>query len=159
MKIKELIQFFQNTGDKAKGAQAVTAPAFSLTKVLSAAAIVVAPIATVVVDKIGKLNLTEWQYVSLALGVLLFLAIAASADVLARAYATGQKARQQLAPGGHLLPFKEPVDAHIGGQAGEAPVAVDVVALSEGEEPYFLVLGKANGSKPGWRRASEVTFG
>lgn len=71
----------------------VTAPAFSLTKVLASAAIVVGPLATYLVDRFSKVSFSSWQIVSLAVALLVFLAITAAADVLGRSIAAAAKVK------------------------------------------------------------------
>jgi hypothetical protein len=73
--------------------QVVDAPAFSITKVLASAGIIVGPIATLIADNLLNIDFSAWQLVSLAAALLLFLAILASADVVARSIATGAKAK------------------------------------------------------------------
>jgi hypothetical protein len=68
--------------------QAVEAPAFSLTKVLGTAALIVAPVATVIVEALGTIELDAQHYVALAIGLFGFLAVAAAADVVARSVVT-----------------------------------------------------------------------
>lgn len=71
---------------------AVESPAFSLTKVLSAGSVIITGIATAVVaaldDKDFKLQPSH--VVTLAVGLLGFLAVASAADVIARAIATNK---------------------------------------------------------------------
>ena len=72
----------------------VDAPAFSITKVLTAGSVVVAPLGTLLANWIGDENfkLTPGYYVTLFIGLLGFLAIVAAADVVARALAAGAEA-------------------------------------------------------------------
>ena len=123
----KLIEFFLNTKEKAK--QDVEAPAFSITKVLTASAIVLAPIATLVVDATTKVNLSEGQFVTLALGLLAFLAVIASVDVIARAHVTAVKEAHV----GHVLPFDKVMPGH----RGKADVSV-IAEIDAGDR--FLVM-------------------
>jgi hypothetical protein len=125
----QLIDFFLNKKEQEK--QDVTAPAFSITKVLGAAAIIVAPIATLVVDATTKVDLSEDQFVTLALGLLAFVAVITAADVVARAYVTGQKARQVA----HMAPLQRALPAHMGRKTD-----VRVIATVDGDEPAYLVM-------------------
>ena len=81
-------EFFLNSGKEAQEKEVVDAPAFSLTKVLAAAAVIVPPLATLLVEQLEDVDLRAANYVALAIGVLGFLAITAAADVLARSLAT-----------------------------------------------------------------------
>ena len=84
-----MLDFLLNRTGQAKAADAViTAPAFSLTKVMAVAATILTPIAAVIVDQLPKVNLQPVHYVAMALGLLGFLAVTAAADVIARAVAT-----------------------------------------------------------------------
>lgn len=75
-------------------AGAVDLPAFSITKVLASVSTVVTVIATVVTGALDDkgFNLEPGHVIALALGLLAFLAIASSADVLARSIATNKQA-------------------------------------------------------------------
>jgi hypothetical protein len=145
--------FFLNKGEHAEN-QVVEAPAFSITKVLSAAAIVVTPIATVIVDKIGDLSLTPANYVALALGVLGFLAITTAADVLARAMATAADSRMKFAQAtlARLIPFAAPLDGHE--IAEGADPSIKILAAAQGDAPYFLVKKEDDSVK--WLPESSV---
>ena len=152
------IDFFLNTSDKAEeGEKApVSAPTFSIVKVLTAAAVVVAPITTAIVDQIqdGKL-FTSWQYVTLAMGVLALVAVLGAADVLARSFVTGKVAAEgtALANIGHLLPFEESFPGHV--RKGGAHV--DILAAAEADRPYYLVVETADGKKKiNWMPVAEV---
>src|SRR4051812_47660970 len=91
------LQFLLNTGADADK-QVVEAPAFSLTKVLGAGAVIITPIATIIVDKVQKqTDFKAQHYVALALGLLGFLAITAAADVLARSIVTASKKNAEAA--------------------------------------------------------------
>lgn len=150
-----IIDFLLNktAGDKEKEEQqTVSAPAFSITKVLSTVALIVAPLVTIITDvESKKVQITSWQYVALALGLLGFLAVVSSADVWARAYATAHKAEQMNAA--HLLRFAEPLTGHLKDKASKP---VHVLAAAEGDEPYFLVVPKENGSRPEWKPVANV---
>jgi len=141
----------------------VQAPAYSITKVLTTAAAVLVPLGTVVVAGFTKLSFSSWQIVSLAIGLLLLLAILASADVLGRSYAAAAKQKAQAAPSagdasakgqsaqtlaaiGQILLFKEPV---VGQQHNATSSAVVyVVGLCPGDTPCYLVhrLDAADGT-------------
>jgi hypothetical protein len=152
--------FFTNSQDP-NGTQLVQAPAYSITKVLTTAAIVLVPIGTVVVDGLTKLSFTSWQVVTLALGVMLFGAILGSADVLSRSRAAAAKLNAQSAAStpavastenggqshavpGQIIPFKGTVKGHTHGASSK----VSVVGLCAGDVPCLLVqpMGAAGGS-------------
>jgi hypothetical protein len=127
--------------------QVVDAPAFSLTKVLASLAVIVTPIATLLVDKIGSIDLHARNYVVLAVAVLAFLAIASAADVLARAIATAAATKRQLdvQNAGQLLRFTPPMQGSLMSQTGW-DISVSVLALANVGEPVYLIQQPADGS-------------
>lgn len=147
------ISFLLNQSEGSKKSADVEAPAFSLTKVLATVAAVVAPVVTVVVDKATNVNLTNWNWVALAIGVLGFLAITASADVLARSRATAAaanlKAAQMLQ--GHFVQFPNELDAHYDNHDAK------VIGFANGSDQFYLVK-KANGDVK-WVKKGEVQVG
>jgi hypothetical protein len=62
------VSFLLNQSPAAQDAQVVQAPAFSLTKVLASAAIIITPIATIIVDQVKTVKLSAGNYVALANG-------------------------------------------------------------------------------------------
>lgn len=150
-----LINFFLNKKPDAEAKDVVDAPAFSLTKVLGAGAVIVAPIAAFVVDNLKTVDLDGNHYVSLAIGLLGFLAITAAADVLARSIATAaeKNAQASAASVGQFMQFQKPLDGHRVA-AGEDP-SVTVLAAAYAGEPYFLVK---EGDSISWRPQSSITI-
>jgi hypothetical protein len=137
--------------------QAVEAPAFSLTKVLGTAALIVAPIATVLVEAFGTIELDAPHYVALAIGLLGFLAITSAADVLARSVVTAaeMKAEAELDARSDFIRFQEPLPAHelIDDQGGHRDVLV--LGIRARRKPRYMV---ANGEGTTWKRPSEITI-
>lgn len=151
------MSFLLNNSAEAKQAEVVAAPAFSLTKVLATAAAVVAPIATLLVDNFSKLNLSSQQYVTLAIGVLGFLAIASAADVLARSIATSAENNGAAArtAAGNVVSFSTPLPGLYTNTKGD-PAKVDVVATCHaGGKPQYLVK---DGEKLMWLAVDDVTL-
>jgi len=109
------VSFLLNQGSEAEEKAVVEAPAFSLTKVLTAGSIVVAPIATYIVDKFKDQGLTAQHYVVLTIGLLGFLAITAAADVLARSLATAAEKNERAAAASiaQFTPFQTPLRAQL----------------------------------------------
>jgi len=68
----------------------VDAPAFSLTKVLATAALILTPVVSYLVKWLEIADFSESQVVTLIVAVLALLAILGAADVLARALATAR---------------------------------------------------------------------
>jgi hypothetical protein len=156
--------FLLNQSEQAKESQVVDAPAFSLTKVLASAAVIITPIATILVEQLKNVNLSPGNYVALALGLLGFLAIASAADVLARALATAAKekadaakaaaqrnADASLAGLGQVVPFAEPL-AGKRVKEGEDE-AIHVLAAAHIGEPQFLIK---EGEKFEWVPTAKV---
>jgi hypothetical protein len=162
------LEFLLNTGPNAEK-QVVEAPAFSLTKVLGAGAIIITPIATILVEAIQKQDDFKAQhYVALAIGLLGFLAITAAADVLARAVGTAAKNRAEAAQKGldaarsqaaasaaRLVPFDTPVAAHRVLPGADEPVKV--LAAASADDAYLLVQDEDD--KIAWVLAKEVKVG
>jgi hypothetical protein len=67
---------------------AVSAPAYSLTKVLAAGASVVTPLAALLVTKVGSVAFSSTEIVALIVAVLAFLAVVSTADVVSRSLAS-----------------------------------------------------------------------
>jgi len=68
----------------------VEAPAFSITKVLAAAALVLTPLTAYLAKWLEGAKFTSGQTVNLIIAVLALLAVLGAADVLARALATAR---------------------------------------------------------------------
>ena len=159
-----LTDFFLNQGENSEK-QVVEAPAFSLTKVLASGAVVVTPIAALVLDALEThVNFRAHHYVALAIGLLGFLAIASAADVLARALVTGAEKKAQAANAtrlqaaaraARLVPFDTPVPSHHVKVGLDAPVKV--LAAASGDDPYLLIQDKDG--KITWVLAEEVKVG
>ena len=151
----EPVDFLLNkTTDEAELAkQAVEAPAFSLTKVLGTAALIVAPIAAYLVDRLSALNLNEQHFVALAIGLFGFLAVAAAADVVARSVVTAAEKNAEATVAGlcRFIPFDDPVPA----RTRSSGTRVEVLAVTHGREPYCLVQ---NGASINWRPKSDITI-
>ena len=81
------LRFLLNQGSDAEAAAVVKAPAFSLTKVMIAGAVIVTPVATFLAEKLNRGGLEGIHLVVLGVGLLAFLAIIVAADVLARGVA------------------------------------------------------------------------
>lgn len=154
---------------------AVSAPAFSLTKVVTAASVVVTPIGALIVKLIGgkDFKFQPGQVVVLTLGLLGFIAIASSADVLARAIAAGSTASGDVAKAQaeaakaqaetvnsqrdtvNLIPFATPLKATFTASDGQAPTKVSVLAATGGSSPFYLLK---EGDKLHWMATSKVTI-
>lgn len=83
--MSEIADFFTNKN--ATDAD-VGSPAFSITKVLTTAALVIAPVVTVVTASVSSLDFTSGQVVVLSVALMAFVAVLGAADVLARAIAS-----------------------------------------------------------------------
>jgi hypothetical protein len=128
--------------------------AFSLTKVLSSAAIIVGPLATVVVDTLTKINFSAGQIVALAIGLLGFLAITASADVLGRSYAAAGRGHAPTSSAG-FVPFPHAVAGQL--ISPDADPSIKIYASAFGDRAYFLVSDQSGVFS--WMPAASVTFG
>jgi hypothetical protein len=146
------VSFLLNQGAEQK--QVVSAPAFSLTKVLAAAAVIVTPIATALVNQAKSVTLSAGNYVVLAAAVLAFLALASSADVLARSIATSATTRASAATAStaQMVAFATPLDGHR--ITDGADPAIKVLATAQIGEPVFLVK---EGDAMTWLPTSKIT--
>lgn len=145
------IKFLTNEGADA-GTTGVVAPAFSLTKVLASAAIIIGPIATLIVNKVGDVDFSPGQIVALALGLLGFLAIVTAADVIARAIAAaaGKRAKATQAGFARTIIFSQPLPSELKEPAGRAVIAL---AVAQGDEDLYLIREE---EKLRWLPAAEL---
>lgn len=133
-------------GNKTAAESAVTSPAFSLTKVLTAGAVVVAPLGTFLVKAIeGKdFKFAPVHIVVLIVGLLGFVAVLASADVLARAIATGSQSQAEasakLRDTENLIPFPTPIRATL--KDADVDPEVRVLAATGGSCAHLLIKKK-----------------
>jgi hypothetical protein len=79
---------------------AVSAPAYSITKVLATGASVVTPLVALLAAKVGSVAFSSAEVVVLTVAVLGFLAVVAAADVISRSAAAGH-AETAHAEAGH----------------------------------------------------------
>jgi hypothetical protein len=142
----------QETDPDELAKQAVEAPAFSLTKVLSTAALIVAPVTAYLVDWLSDINLTEQHFVALAIGLLGFLAVAAAADVLARSVVTAAEAKADA--GADFIRFEEPIPARerINDQGDHRDVLV--LGIRARPKPRYMVTNDAGTT---WKHPSKIT--
>lgn len=139
----------QSHGGSAAAANPVSAPAFSLTKVLSSAAIVVAPLATWLVDAFTKTDFTSGQIVALTAAILGFLAVASSADVLARAIATAADSRAKA-----VMLLNTPLAAQL--RSSDVDPKVTVLAVRGGGSNNSVLVAQ-NGSMS-WVNENQVYY-
>jgi hypothetical protein len=117
----------------------VSSPAFSLTKVLASGAVIITPIATLLIKWLGddSFNWHAVHIVALALGLLGFLAITASADVLARGISAG--ATPSHLDVTNIVQFDKPLRAAL---KDNNATEVEVLAVVAGRTSYYLVKGE-----------------
>lgn len=142
--------FFLNKtteGGKSKPVDAaVDAPAFSLTKVLTAGAVIIPPLGTLLVKLLQgeEFKLEPVHVVVLIVALLGFVAILASADVLARAIAAGSQSRAEamtkLRDSENLISFATPLRATLNDAATDPEVRV--LAATGGSCAHFLIKKK-----------------
>jgi hypothetical protein len=153
----QIWKFFTNTDDTGAPVEGtpVEAPAFSLTKVLTAGAIIVTPIATAVTEFLAKGALQAVHYTALALGLMGLLAIAGSADVLARAISARRAEQPPDDQPENLIQFSPAVPAELILEGEDEDVSV--VAAVGGSQVCFLIRREDDSLE--WRPADEITFG
>lgn len=157
---RDPISFLLNQSEEAEADEVVEAPAFSLTKVLTTGVGIVAPITAGVADwiKQGE-GLTSEHWVALAIGLLGFLAIIASADVIGRSLATAAEKNAQAAAAGmsQFAAFQDPISARrILGSDTEPDPDVVLLAVAQADGAHYLVK---EGESIKWLPASGIEIG
>ena len=156
-----VVDFFKNTatkdGDGKSVDMAVSSPAFSITKVLTAASVIVAPLATLVTKVFAKdFHPGPTHVVALTIGLLAFIGVLASADVLARSIAASAQARgdamAKSRDSENIIAFDKPLRATLV-DAKTDPI-VHVLAATGGAQAHFLIK-KQDGSLT-WALAEKV---
>lgn len=148
--MEKLINFLMNRGMNIAKAP-VDAPAFSITKVLVAAATSVLPIVVLLITIFGEFDFDSTHIVALILGILAFLAIVGAADVLARARASCTPNSDALA-GRMLLRFDKPLRANKIACGPDTPVNVYAVTQTDGVQ----YLAGEPGKSPAWVPANDL---
>lgn len=155
----KLAQFFLNKDEKGETdpETPVATPAFSLTKVLGAGAVIITPLATILVNAINKNDFQPIHYVMLAIALLGFLAITSAADVLARGIASGAQsyadASGALADTSNMIKFDEPLEASYVKENAHKATDITVLAALGGNAPHYLVQ---EGDVIKWMPVAEV---
>lgn len=159
-----LAQLFLNRGVANEAASVVSAPAFSLTKVMAVVAPLVTALVTFVTAKLRSDAFTDGQITVMIVALVAFLAVTASADVMARAIATaaakkadGYTAAASTSASARLrmAQFGTPLGAHLA-HDGNSHEDVQVLAVSDANPPEFLCL-RADQTLT-WAAAATVTF-
>lgn len=138
-----VIDFLLNKDGDEASTDTVTSPAFSTTKVLTAASVIVAPLATFLAKVIEgeSFNLAPVHVVATILGLLAFVAILGAADVLARSYASAAQHEADAAvtrrDSDQLITFAKPLRATV--NAPNSDPEVDVLAIAGGATLHYLV--------------------
>ncbi len=125
---------------------AVTAPAYSLTKIMTVVVPVLTAVSGLAIDRMKKDTFSDGQVTALIIAVIGFLTIVIAADLLARGIATG---RQPVAI------FPNPIGARLAQDGPDA--SVDVIACSSGDETRFLCRA-SDAQTWTWAPAGDVTF-
>lgn len=147
----QLRTLFLNTGTEEK--QVVEAPAFSLTKVMAVVAPLVTGVITVLTAAIKDVSFSGGQITALIISLVAFLAITASADVIARGLATS--AQTTAAGRARWVRFDVPLNAQLELEGPDE--AVVVLAASDASPPEYLCV-RADKSLS-WEPSSKVIFG
>lgn len=123
--------------------QVVTAPAFSLTKLLQTAALVLTPLVSLLVKYLADVKFSTWQVTVLISAVLAFLAFTASADVLARALATSADKLAQAVKdrSSEIVPLDPPRNARRAMPGPDKQVQIVAVRAGTG---HFLALQESS---------------
>jgi hypothetical protein len=155
-----LFNFFLNKDDKDT---VVNAPAFSITKVMAVIAPVVTALASVVTSWIRGSNFTSTQVTVLIVSLLAFLAVTASADVIARGMATSAEkqaaglatsAERKAAARARVVTFDPPLKAQLSLRGPDE--GVTVIAISDALPPEYLCV--RNNLSMEWHLSNELVF-
>lgn len=138
-----------------EGAEAgvVDAPAFSITKVMAVVAPLITAVVALVTSALEDVSFTSSQIVTLIVALIAFLAVTASADVLARGIATS--AEKSAAARGRWVTFTRPLSATLALQGKDETVSV--LAASDAVPPEFLCVRADKSLR--WEKSSELTIG
>ncbi len=155
MGVKKL---FLNKGTE--DSQVVKAPAFSLTKVMAVVAPVVTALSTAALSWLKSVDFKGPQITVMVVALVAFLAITASADVLARGLATAAttySAALEKVAGARtrLTVFSTPLTATLVLKGLDE--AIQVIAVSDEDPPAFLCRRADETIE--WRPSKKVTFG
>ncbi|MFC7487237.1 hypothetical protein ACOCJ7_00130 [Knoellia sp. CPCC 206453] len=130
----------------------VTAPAFSITKVMA----VVAPLVTALVawatSQLKSVNFTSGNVTALIAALVGFLALTGAADVIARGLATS--AEKAATGRGRWVQFNKPLAGRL--ELAGADESVSVVAASDAKPPEFLCLREDKTLT--WEPGSKISF-
>ena len=133
----------------------VEAPAFSLTKVLATGSIVITGIATALTKVIDENAISTEQIVALGIGLLGFLAITASADVIGRSIASNGASALEAAKlrrdAENLILF---ADGGLPGVLKIDATHVKVIAATGGASGFFLTQDDAGETR--WFTVDEI---
>ena len=147
----QIAQLFLNQGTEDK--QVVEAPAFSLTKVMAVVAPLVTAVVTSVTAALKNVSFSGGQITTLIVSLIAFLAITASADVIARGLATS--AQTTAAGRARWVRFDKPLNAQLELQGPDEAVAI--LAASDASPPEYLCV-RADQSLS-WEPSSKIIFG
>ena len=137
----------------------VSAPAYSITKVLAAGASVVTPLAALLVTQIGSVRFSSAEIVALIVAVLAFLAIVSTADVVSRSLAATKAGSVS-----HSLPV--PSELSSDGVLFEFfPVRKGILHLDGPDPDVEILAGRGQqlliaepGKRLAWVPQEQVTF-
>jgi hypothetical protein len=130
-----VLNLLLNRGE-AKDAGVVSAPAFSITKVLGLSATVLTPLAALLVKAFSKVDFDHKDIVHLTLGVLALLALTASADVIGRSIASSAQTKSDAAGFGEIVAIDPPISGTLAA-SGKDP-EVDVIACRANGSQFLV---------------------
>jgi hypothetical protein len=158
------IGFLLNRTSATENEGVVSAPAFSLTKVMAIVAPLITALVSTVLSRLDGVNWTTTEYVWMIVSLVAFLAVTSSTDVLARAIAASAKSRAaattkaaetRAEARGRIIRFSDPLPAFLPPTEGNN-VRVRVIAASNAQSPEFLCVHDDNTMT--WEPDVDVTF-
>ena len=148
----EPFKFLLNQTTSTTAAQAVESPAFSLTKVMAVLAPLLTAVTAFATSALKDVSFDSGQITMMIVALIAFLAVTASADVLARGIATS--ADKRASGRQRMLRFDQPLSAQL--ETKTKDENVKVLAASDAEPPEFLCLHADQ--KVTWQPQSKLTI-
>lgn len=152
------IDFFTNGDAKAKEGSVVQAQAFSLTKVMAVLAPLVTGVAAWATSRLEDVTFTSAQVTTLIVALIAFLALTASADVIARGVAAASQVQADARA--HIVEFSPPLTGKADVDGAQHRTDVRIVGASNAADPEFLcVYTEDDKPRAAWVKATSVHVG
>ena len=142
--------------NEASDAVVVQAPAFSLTKVMATVVPLLTVVATAATDFFKEERFDAGQVATMAVALIVFLAVVTAADVLARAWSTSAKLQADaVSSTGEVTLFPHAIPAFLDKQGVKDP-EISLVGFHSGR--YLCVTRGETAGRPVWVKADQIAF-